>query len=235
MMKIKKTNLGFTLVEIIVIMAIIAILAILVIRALTIQTNKANDAKRKADLQKISIAFENYYSDEDCYPPETILSTCGGDGLKPYLDTIPCDPVYHTPYCYLPIEPNTSACYQKYRLLGTLKYLQDLVIKSLGCDSGQFCGWETECAAQTNRNGYNYGIFSLNTSLVNPNIDLTAPTSTPIPNDAPGVYACAPDGSPPDHAHCNSYPTAQSKGCYSFSDPVLCQQRCDESSIYWCY
>ena len=234
-MKFKKTTLGFTLVEIIVVMAIIALLAVLVVRALSSQTNKANDAKRKADLQKISIAFENYYSDEECYPPETILNDCGGSGLKPYLETIPCDPVYNTPYCYLPVEPNTSVCYQKYRLLGTLKYLQDLVIKSLGCDSNQFCGWETECAAAANRNGFNYGVSSLNTSVVNPSIDLSVPVPTPVPSGQQGVYACAPDGNPATHAHCNSYPGAQAKGCYTFSDPVLCQQRCDESSVYWCY
>ena len=200
-MKFKEPVKGFTLVEIVVVMAIISLLAVLVIRTLMNQANKANDARRKADIQLIRTAFEEYYSDEECYPPETIISNCGGSELKPYLNIIPCDPVYHTPYCYI-TDTDKPACFQKYRLLATLKNLSDLVIKSLGCNSDQYCGWESQCSANGNIFGFNYGLSSLNSSLLNPNIEIdTTPTPTPIPLPTPGggTWGCTPSGD------CNNY------------------------------
>lgn len=213
-----KLNKGFTLIEVIMVVAIIALLVLLAIWTLRNNINKANDAKRKSDLQRIATALEDYYSDEECYPPETILANCGGSELKPYLDTIPCDPVYKTPYCYLPIE--TSPCYKKYRLLNTLKYLSDPAIKSLGCDSGQYCGWEDECSAAIDSNsisGFNYGVTSLNTSLLNPNMPTpTATPSTPAPSSllSPlgGGWGCTPLGD------CDNYGPGNPKCTYQFPD-----------------
>lgn len=204
-----KLNKGFTLIEVIMVVAIIALLVLLAIWTLRNNINKANDAKRKSDLERIAIAFEDYYSDEECYPVETILNNCGGSELKPYLDVIPCDPVYKTPYCYLPVE--TSPCYKKYRLLNTLKYLSDPAIKSLGCDSGQYCGWEDECggAVGSGMSGFNYGVSSLNTA-----ISRFDPVSspTPLPTPAGGFWGCTPMGD------CDNYGLDNPKCPYQFPD-----------------
>lgn len=235
-MKLHNPKKGFTLIELMIAVSIIALFTLIVIVAVRNKINNANDARRKADLQRISIAFEEYYSDKDCYPAGTILNTCGGNGLKDWgLNSIPCDPVYKTPYCYV-ADADAPTCFQKYRLLNTLKYLKDPIIKLLGCDGNQYCGWETECGASGARSGFNYGVSSLNTNVLNPNIPTGS--STPLPTQNPiekGIYACRPDMFPVPHANCNSYPEGAGKGCYTYSDPVLCQKRCDESSIYWCY
>jgi prepilin-type N-terminal cleavage/methylation domain-containing protein len=225
-LKLKKLIKGFTLVEIIIVVAIISLLAVLIIRALINQTNKANDAKRKADIQQIRTAFEEYYSDEECYPPETIISNCGGSELKPYLNSIPCDPVYHTPYCYI-TDTDMPACFQKYRLLGTLKNLSDLIIKSLGCDSGQYCGWESQCGADGNRFGYNYGLSSLNSSLLNPNVnvDITPP---PLPTPGGGSWGCTPGGD------CNNYGPGSPLCDYQFSNESCGNGLYCQYSIYRC-
>lgn len=38
---------------------------------------KSRDSKRKSDLDRIKIAFEDYYGDTNEYPPDGILSDCG--------------------------------------------------------------------------------------------------------------------------------------------------------------
>jgi len=222
-MKIGKSKMGFTLIEIIIVVAIIALLALLAIWTLRSKIDRANDARRKADLQKIATAFEDYYSDEECYPVETILANCGGSELKPYLDSIPCDPVYKTPYCYLPIE--TSPCYKKYRLLNTLRYLSDPAIKSLGCDSGQYCGWETECATAGARSGFNYGVSSLNTSLANPTMPVSTP---PPPTSSPGgEWGCTSMGD------CDNFGLNNSGCPYQFADSNCGNVDCDNQA-YQC-
>lgn len=66
----KNNKRGFTLIEIIVVVAILGILILLA--ALSIRPNfqlaKARDAKRKADLKKISTILEDYNNDKGCYP-----------------------------------------------------------------------------------------------------------------------------------------------------------------------
>jgi prepilin-type N-terminal cleavage/methylation domain-containing protein len=227
-MKLRKSTKGFTLIEIIIAIAIIALLILSVIWTLRNKIDRANDAKRKSDLQRIAIALEDYYSDEECYPIDTILSNCGGDALKPWgLASIPCDPVYKTPYCYLPAEPNTSECYQKYRLLNTLKYLSDPAIKSLGCDSGEYCGWETECSGSgSGISGFNYGVSSLNTTLLNPNITINpTPSPTPPPGLPPpgsiGKWGCTIQGDT-----CNVYGPGSPFCPITFSDFNICIQYC---------
>lgn len=233
MIRVYKSKKGFTLVEVIIVVAIIGVLGFLVIWNIYNNFNKANDARRKADIQKISTAFEEYYSDTDCYPINTILSNCGSDALKPYLDSVPCDPVFKEPYCYLPDDPSQPDCYQKYRLLGSLKYLSDPAIKSENCDSGQFCGWEAECGASVNieeTSGFNYGFSSLNTLLANPVMPTpTVPPSLPGP-DPNGEWGVTVQGDT-----CNKYNINDPRCPFQFSSETTCllylpypEYRCSE-------
>jgi prepilin-type N-terminal cleavage/methylation domain-containing protein len=214
-MKLRKHRKGFTLIELLVVVAIIALLILIAIQVLLKNIDKANDAHRKSDLQRIVTAFEDYYSDKQCYPDSSILNTCGGNALKDWgLSAIPCDPVYKTPYCYV-TDADDPSCFQKYRVLNTLKYLSDPVIKLLGCDSGAYCGWETECG-YTGGSGFNYGISSTNTTVFNPSVVTPGPPP-PLPTPTGGPWGCT----PPDihgHSDCNNFGAHSCRCTYQFGE-----------------
>jgi general secretion pathway protein G len=92
---------GFTLIEVMIVVSIVVILAILAMFMLTSNLTKSRDGKRKADLDRLKIAFEEYYGDQNAYPDTSMITNCGGDELRPYLPTIPCDPKTKKPYCYI--------------------------------------------------------------------------------------------------------------------------------------
>jgi len=101
--------------------AIVAILVLLVISAFTRQIVKGNDAKRKANLDRIKIAVEEYEKDKNCYP---LTVTCPTDaGIGPYLKNIPCDPVTESPYFYEP-EP-LKTCPSWFRMYADLQNTKD--------------------------------------------------------------------------------------------------------------
>lgn len=96
---------GFTLVEILIVIAILLIMIAILIGILNpiALINKAKDSRRKKDLSRIRVAFEEYFNDKGCYPnniPDLNLrdqlnddNNCGsssvfGNWLKPW----PCDP-----------------------------------------------------------------------------------------------------------------------------------------------
>jgi hypothetical protein len=70
----------------------------------TSQVDKANDARRKKDLAKIKVAFEEYYNDKGCYPSGELLenlnndSSCGTGVFSPWIEEWPCDPTMKTAY-----------------------------------------------------------------------------------------------------------------------------------------
>ncbi|MDD4026890.1 MAG: type II secretion system protein [Candidatus Shapirobacteria bacterium] len=95
----KRKN-AFTLVELLVVMAIIVTLATIMIgtfNAIGI-TNRGRDAQRKKDINRIKVAFEEYFSDKGIFPDSVLVeklmdkSNCGSDVFSPYLSSWPCDP-----------------------------------------------------------------------------------------------------------------------------------------------
>ena len=125
----KKYFSGFTLIELIIVLAIIAILAALIVVLYTGQISKGNDATRKADIDIIKIAVEEYEKDHNCYPSADFMSTCNpGAQLQPYLDKIPCDPVTKKPYAYEPSCSTNGCCPIWYRFYGSLQNTQDTSI-----------------------------------------------------------------------------------------------------------
>ncbi len=115
-----KSKRGFTLTEIMIVIGIISFLAILIVAFLRNQVFKANDAKRKAEIKRIGIAVEEYEKDKDCYP--TTVTCVANTSLRPYLDTIPCDPVSKAPYYY---EHDGTSCPKWYRIYADLDNEKD--------------------------------------------------------------------------------------------------------------
>ena len=229
---------AFTLIEILIVVAIIAILTLLAITNWHQQLNRAKDTQRKKDLTRLRTAFEEYYNDHQCYPPSNILNNCGSSELQPYLNSIPCDPAYQTPYCYVP-DSNNPDCGQEFRILAALQNLDDPAISEIGCNGIASCGYETTCYQLTGRTGYNYGIASTNARLANPSPEPLpsdapipsvspppSPTPTPSPSSSPtptpGNYACDPQGI------CNYYNDPAAANCpVTFADPT-CNNACND-------
>ncbi len=67
-MKHKSNQSGFTLIEILVVVAIIGVLANTILVAFTQTRAKARDARRKADLNTLQKAVENYFTTNNGYP-----------------------------------------------------------------------------------------------------------------------------------------------------------------------
>lgn len=92
---------GFTLTELLITVAILAILVTIALGAVRGNRQKADDARVKSELNRLKIAFEDYYTDHNCYPPATYFDDaedCGSDELKPYLNSLSCDPNTGLPY-----------------------------------------------------------------------------------------------------------------------------------------
>lgn len=222
---------GFTLVELLIVITILAILIIIGMISWRLQIDKARDADKKDDLYRISVAFEEYFSDNECYPPSDILTNCGGNELDPYLDKIPCDPTTGLPYCYVTDSVHPT-CYQNFKVLTPLKFQDDPAIVKIGCNGDEYCGYEDICAIPAqNVSGFNYGVSSTNVTVANPALPTPSPSPStgPSPSPSPGQYACDPTGV------CNVYDNPDLNGCpRTFSDPITCQNYCDSSSSYWC-
>lgn len=127
---------GFTLVEIGIVTTIIVLLGVAILLAVNpiTQIFKGYDSVRKADLNKLRIAFENYYEDHLCYPTFPIdpvtgryTYTCGGANLKPYLDAMPCDPNTGLPYdIYVDLSlASEKNCPTNFAIYSTLTNLFD--------------------------------------------------------------------------------------------------------------
>lgn len=160
-MKKHKNLDGVTLIEVLIVTIVISFLILLVVIFLRNQIFKANDAKRKADINRIVKALEEYEKDNDCYPSKDLLNCDPGTGLQPYLDKIPCDPVTKSSYYY---EIEDSSCPSWYKTFSVLSLTTDLEsMNSIG-PGGQ----------------YNYCVGS-------PNIDCSATVNSP---DGTQYYGC---------------------------------------------
>ncbi len=151
---------GFTLPELLLVVALIGILTIIIFLNFPGQIDKGFDRRRKHDLTRIKTGFEEYYSDNGCYPSEDIMNLCGDDAsqLQPYLSIIPCDPGTKLPYG---IQVENTDCPQWFKIFANLQFEQDAIIAQLGCLSG--CGPDEDADGTAD---FNYGVSSTNVSLV---------------------------------------------------------------------
>lgn len=213
---------GFTLTELLITVAILAILTLLALNMVGTQRDKAADAKVKSDLSRLKIAFEDYYSDHNCYPPADWFdesADCGKNYLSPYLSSIPCDPKTGSPFV---VEYDTTSC-RSFKLYATLNNTQDPESMALCDPGGSSYG--------------NYGVSSSNTTITidceNP---ITAPSPTasipPAPSSAPGTYACG--YSIESGPSCGIYPNPSAAGCrWSSNIGELCDAFCRIADPYY--
>jgi len=196
---ISKNLHGFSLGELLVVIVIVSLLAIAIIMAYQTQVAKANDAKRKEDLNKYKIAFEDYYNDHNCYPTQAMWEacTCESACLSPYMEKFLCDPTTKQEYYYVQL----TDC-KGYQLYTKLENKGDPDITRVGCSWSEGCGYDIPLSL------YNYGIAvggSLTAADFNPN---TTPTPTSV--YAPGCeripgedfHACNTNG------ECNGHPSS---------------------------
>jgi len=145
---------GFSYLEIIIILAIF--IALIIFGYLSVIGNlaKGRDAKRKGDLSRIGIALENYFDDNACYPEMSVLQTCDGEELRPYLNYIPCDPLTKRSYVGQ-AGFKDPGCNNWFKVYCFLENVDDPIIVSFGLEGGVTVGGET----------VNYGVSSGNVSV----------------------------------------------------------------------
>jgi general secretion pathway protein G len=157
----KSRQIGFTLIELIIVMVLIGVLAVIMIATLNPKslTDKGTDAQRKKDLGRIRVAFEEYFNDKGCFPTQAMLDglTCNNSGFKPWIGSWPCDPDGSK---YYAITDGTS-CPRSYKLLANLRNRSDKDIPT---------NWYAPGSVQKYGDGtltnsmVNYGVSSQNTS-----------------------------------------------------------------------
>ncbi len=156
---------GFTLIEVLLVMAILMIL--LVIMAATINPfamiGKGWDARRKKDLGRIKVAFEEYMNDKGCYPDQDRVdglmetANCGSEVFEPWLNSWPCDPKGQ-PY-FLVIDNGNPTCPRWYKILTNLENQKDPGIPAGWYDYGN--AYHVGNGAY-GINDVNYGVSSTN-------------------------------------------------------------------------
>ncbi len=127
---------GFTLIEVLMVVAIIGLLSVTLFTFILPSLNRGRDGRRKADLQRISIALEEYYNNKLSYP--AAISSCGKNTeISDVLNDVPCEVNTSIPYLYIAEPTGCDAeavkCYA-YRLLTDLSYDKDPDIQAKGCD-----------------------------------------------------------------------------------------------------
>lgn len=121
---------GFTLVELLIVMAILAILIMVAVGAFNpgAMVGRGNDTRRKRDLARISVSFEDYYNDNGCYPNQTMIdelmsqTNCNSGIFSPWMNSWPCDPESRQPYATV-IE--TTDCPDWYKIYTNLNNHND--------------------------------------------------------------------------------------------------------------
>lgn len=150
-----KKRKGFTLVEILVVMAILLIMMMILIGILnpTALVNKARDSRRKKDLNRIKVAFEEFYNDKGCYPNKTtwipILTDknyCDSNIFENWLKPWPCDPNGKPYEIWTGYDDD---CPQMFKILTVLENKNDVAINIAGVSELD----------------YNYGVSSGNISF----------------------------------------------------------------------
>lgn len=100
----EKSNLGLSLLELLVVVAIIGILLSIVGGAVNISRQDSRDLRRVSDVKQIQLSLGLYHSVYRTYPANLSTLTVGG-----FISSVPIDPA-GTNYVYTAQSSNTSYC-----------------------------------------------------------------------------------------------------------------------------
>jgi type II secretory pathway pseudopilin PulG len=150
---------GFTLVELLIVFTIMVTLTMMMIGIFNTVglTARGRDAQRKKDLNRMKVAFEEYFNDKGYFPDTNLLTelqdinNCKSNSIfAPYLVPWPCDPNGESYHIY--VETN------KFRIITNLENKKDKDIPS---------GWYIKNdfifpVLNLDTNSANYGVSSSN-------------------------------------------------------------------------
>jgi prepilin-type N-terminal cleavage/methylation domain-containing protein len=90
----RKSEQGFTLIELIVSLAILGVLVTFLILSINpgSQFSKIYDGQRKKDLAQIKVALDMYYNDHNVYPDSVPFGEEWAEGETVYMKKVPTDP-----------------------------------------------------------------------------------------------------------------------------------------------
>lgn len=159
---------GFTLIEMIVVTAIVSLFAVGIVAVINPaqQVLKANDARRKSDLNTLQRGLEAYYHDFGSYPPASSykiapqgVPLAWGVAWSPYMNTLPKDPNGSRSYIYY-----VSADGQSYIVYASL---EKATTDPQSCNAGAACTSLSSRSIASSACGgtCNYGVAS---SDINP-------------------------------------------------------------------
>jgi len=179
MAKSLRSKQGISLQELLIVIAVLGILAFLGAAGYLTQLKKARDGKRRSDIQRMKVSFEDYFNDYGCYPVNASVfndsAFCGSDGFQPWLTTIPCDPLGE-PYR---VSVEETICPGWYAIYTQMEYVYDPQLEANECFSGCVVAGET----------YNYGSASDNITADQVAGSPEGPTATPTPTSLPAPTA----------------------------------------------
>lgn len=220
--------------EILIVMAIIALLSTMMFYG-SIQSSfqKARDAKRKQDLNKMTSLLENYYNDNQVYPPSnpvypsdgTIENAPWGGPFGSYAPSLPRDPQSPVQVYFYQVDVNRHF----FALYAKLENRNDDEIERSGCKNG--CG---------PGNSYNYAVFSSSVIMIAgvPNGEsvpmgptaVPTPTFNPVPPPDPNT-PCKENQCCSGHS-CGNLPPHSPGPPASGADCPLGGYKCEKDNIY---
>jgi len=139
----RQRELGFTLVELMVVVAIIALLAAIIIPNYVHARAQASVSQSEGNLKQIATALELYYADNEAYPATgsgEVTPALFGGPTNPYLTATPANALGRAPYVYTNV-PAAAGKPASYQIVDSGPY-DPTTLAGLpkGAGNGQLCG-----------------------------------------------------------------------------------------------